>query len=79
MVIPSVYRYTRTQPELSPYLNVSEMPGKVAGIPMRRKRNEQRSPVTELSTRGILDVEVSALSQSFSISFNVSAHSCSRK
>ena len=62
----------------TPYLNVSEMPGKVAGVPMRRKRNDERSPASELSTRGIFDIEASAQSQSFQISFNFSLHSCSR-
>lgn len=35
------------------HLNVSEIPGKVAAVPIRRKRNEQRSPDSDCSTRGI--------------------------
>lgn len=35
------------------------MPGKVAGAPMRLRRKEERSPASELSTRGIFDVEES--------------------
>ena len=35
------------------HLNVSEIPGKVAVVPIRRKRNEQRSPDSDCSTRGI--------------------------
>ena len=36
------------------HLKVSEIPGKVAAVPIRRKRNEQRSPDSDCSTRGIL-------------------------
>jgi len=42
------------------------MPGKVAGVPMRRKRKEERSPASELSTRGIFNVEALAQNISFS-------------
>ena len=36
------------------HLKVSEIPGKVAAVPILRKRNVLRSPDSECSTRGIL-------------------------